>query len=149
MEAHYKAVVRALVTEGMELSTFLEKVASGTSSLQLGNSTSTSDLDQLQFADWARFWVQVITELRMGVKLRKVHYSKAPIEYELTPYEILMKDIRTCRINLRKIMVNGDIPYRITKDAHALILEFIKSRPPLKKVSLHFSTNTLIITLFQ
>ncbi|RZB40166.1 hypothetical protein BDFB_005521, partial [Asbolus verrucosus] len=81
------------------------------------------------------FWVQVMGELRMGVKLKKVHYSKAPIEYELTPYEILMKDIRSCRYNLRKIMVNGDVPSRVTKDAHAIILEFIRSRPPLKKVT--------------
>ncbi|KAF2897177.1 hypothetical protein ILUMI_09005 [Ignelater luminosus] len=136
VEAHYKAVVRALVTEALELSTFLERVAQGTSGLRsAADGSSTSDLDQLQFADWARFWVQVIAELRMGVKLRKVHYSRAPIEYELTPYEILMKDIRACRYNLRKIMVDGDIPYKVTKDAHAIILEFIRSRPPLKKAS--------------
>lgn len=31
-------------------------------------------------------------------------------------------------------MVNGDVPPRVKKDAHALILEFIRSRPPLRKV---------------
>lgn len=31
-------------------------------------------------------------------------------------------------------MVNGDIPRRVKKDAHAVILEFIRSRPPLRKV---------------
>lgn len=135
-EAHYRAVVRAFVAEALELRTFLEKVAQGTGSLRLSSDTRTNaDLDQLQFADWARFWVQVINELRMGVKLKKVHYSRAPIEYELTPYEILMKDIRSCRYSLRKIMVNGDVPSRVTKDAHAIILEFIRSRPPLKKAS--------------
>ncbi|XP_049822904.1 protein spire isoform X2 [Aethina tumida] len=113
VEAHYKAVVRALVAEAIELSTFLDKVAQ----------------------DWAKFWVQVMGELRTGVKLKKVNYSKAPIEYELTPYEVLMKDIRSCKYNLRKIMVNGDVPSRVTKDAHAIILNFIRSRPPLKKVS--------------
>lgn len=132
-EAHYKAVVRALVAEALELATFLEKVAQGSLNLPT-NSAKQAALDQLKFSDWAKFWVQVMGELRMGVKLKKVHYSKAPIEYELTPYEILMKDIRSCRYNLRKIMVNGDVPSRITKDAHAIILEFIRSRPPLKKV---------------
>ncbi|KAK4880544.1 hypothetical protein RN001_008690 [Aquatica leii] len=132
VEAHYKAVIHALVTEALELSTFLEKVAA--KRLKIDNS-SASDLDQLQFADWARFWVQVIGELRKGVKLRKVPYSRAPIEYELTPYEILMKDIRSCRYNLRKIMVDGDIPSKVTKDAHTIILDFIRSRPPLKKAS--------------
>jgi spire-like protein len=133
-EAHYKAVVRALVAEALELATFLEKVAQGNLNLPT-NSSKQSDLDQLKFSDWAKFWVQVMGELRMGVKLKKVHYSRAPIEYELTPYEILMKDIRSCRYNLRKIMVNGDVPSRVTKDAHAIILEFIRSRPPLKKVA--------------
>lgn len=124
------------MAEAVELETFLEKVAQGTSNLRLlNNVSSASDLDQLQFADWARFWVQVINELRLGVKLKKVQYSRAPIEYELTPYEILMKDIRSCRYNLRKIMVKGDVPSRVTKDAHAIILEFIRSRPPLKRAS--------------
>ncbi|EFA04670.1 protein spire [Tribolium castaneum] len=133
-EAHYKAVVRALVAEALELATFLEKVAQGSLNLPT-DSSKQADLDQLKFSDWAKFWVQVMGELRMGVKLRKVHYSRAPIEYELTPYEILMKDIRSCRYKLRRIMVNGDVPSRVTKDAHAIILEFIRSRPPLKKVS--------------
>lgn len=31
-------------------------------------------------------------------------------------------------------MVDGDVPPKVKKDAHALILEFIRSRPPLKKV---------------
>lgn len=31
-------------------------------------------------------------------------------------------------------MVNGDVPPKVKKDAHAIILEFIRSRPPLKKV---------------
>lgn len=47
------------------------------------------------FLKQARFWVQVIDELRRGVRLKKNNYSRAPIEYELTPYEILMEDIRT------------------------------------------------------
>ncbi|KAJ8960903.1 hypothetical protein NQ318_020202 [Aromia moschata] len=132
-EAHYKAVVRALVAEALELSMFLEKVAQG--SLNLPSNSSNPNLDHLQFSDWAKFWVQVMGELRTGVKLKKVNFSKAPIEYELTPYEILMKDIRNCKYNLRKIMIKGDVPSRVTKDAHAIILEFIRSRPPLRKVS--------------
>lgn len=46
-----------------------------------------------------------------------------------------MKDIRNGKYNLKKIMVDGDIRSRVSKDAHAIILEFIRSRPPLKKVS--------------
>ena len=33
-------------------------------------------------------------------------------------------------------MVDGELPHRIKKDAHDVILQFIRSRPPLKPVSL-------------
>ena len=47
---------------------------------------------------------------RTGVQLKKVtgkEVSKAPIEFELTPYEILMDDIRSRRYQLNKIMVSN------------------------------------------
>lgn len=56
----------------------------------------------------ARFWVQVMRDLRNGVKLKKVQerqYNPLPIEYQLTPYEMLMDDIRSRRYTLRKVMV--------------------------------------------
>lgn len=135
---HYKAVCRALVTESLELQVFLQKVFQGdTEALRIKADTQTSkqELDKLGFSDWARFWVQVVDELRRGVRLKKSNFSRTRVEYELTPYEILMEDIRSRKYNLRKVMVNGDIPPRVKKDAHALILEFIRSRPPLKKAS--------------
>ena len=57
----------------------------------------------------ARFWVQVMRDLRNGVKLKKVRerqYNPLPIEFQLTPYEMLMDDIRSKRYNLRKVMVS-------------------------------------------
>ncbi|XP_045900983.1 protein spire homolog 1-like isoform X3 [Micropterus dolomieu] len=86
----------------------------------------------------ARFWVQVMRDLRDGVKLKKVQerqYNPLPIEYQLTPYEMLMDDIRSKRYKLRKVMVNGDVPPKLKKSAHEVILEFIRSRPPLNPVS--------------
>lgn len=81
-------------------------------------------------------------------------------EYELTPYEVtwkarqqarkvrdtgnlrsaafgqmLLDDIRSRRYKLNKVMINGDLPLRLKKDAHELILDFIRSRPPLVPVS--------------
>ena len=52
--------------------------------------------------------MQVMRGLRDGVKLKKVHerrYDPLPIEYQLTPYEMLMDDIRSQRFKLRKVMV--------------------------------------------
>lgn len=49
-------------------------------------------------------------DLRNGVKLKKVQerqYNPLPIEYQLTPYEMLMDDIRSKRYTLRKVMVSS------------------------------------------
>ncbi|CAN0333277.1 unnamed protein product, partial [Lampetra planeri] len=149
--SHYQAVCRALYAEAMELRTFLEKIQSAKEALKKmqgggggggdGNQASPNsfELNELQHLDWARLWGQVMRELRHGVKLKKVAamrpYSGLPIEFQFTPYEMLMDDIRAKRYNLRKVMVNGDIPQRVRKSAHDVILEFIRSRPPLNPVA--------------
>uniref|UniRef100_A0A8D3A979 Spire-type actin nucleation factor 1a n=1 Tax=Scophthalmus maximus TaxID=52904 RepID=A0A8D3A979_SCOMX len=140
--SHYQAVCRALYAETRELHTFLEKIKSAKENLRRMEGDSqgepAKDLDELQNADWARFWVQVMRDLRHGVKLKKVQerqYNPLPFEYQLTPYEMLMDDIRTKRYKLRKVMVNGDLPPRLKKSAHEIILEFIRSRPPLNPVA--------------
>lgn len=51
-DAHYRAVIRALVAEALELSTFLEKVSHGTNDLRSKTETTSEELDQLQFSDW-------------------------------------------------------------------------------------------------
>ncbi|XP_056336330.1 protein spire homolog 1 isoform X3 [Danio aesculapii] len=138
---HYQAVCRALFAETKELRTFLEKIKSAKENLRRMEGETEEpvrDLNELQNADWARFWVQVMRDLRHGVKLKKVQerqYNPLAIEYQLTPYEMLMDDIRSKRYKLRKVMVNGDIPPRLKKSAHEIILEFIRSRPPLNPVS--------------
>ncbi|XP_047461427.1 protein spire homolog 1 isoform X2 [Mugil cephalus] len=139
---HYQAVCRALYAEARELRTFLEKIKSAKENLRKmegeTREESNQDLDELQNADWARFWVQVMRDLRHGVKLKKVQerqYNPLPIEYQLTPYEMLMDDIRSKRYKLRKVMVNGNIPPRLKKSAHEIILDFIRSRPPLNPVA--------------
>ncbi|XP_061450968.1 protein spire homolog 1 isoform X1 [Rhineura floridana] len=142
---HYQAVCRALFAETMELYTFLARIKSARENLKKmqemdreGTDESSTDLDELKNADWAQFWVQVMRDLRNGVKLKKVQerqYNPLPIEYQLTPYEMLMDDIRSKRYTLRKVMVNGDIPPRLKKSAHEIILDFIRSRPPLNPAS--------------
>uniref|UniRef100_A0A3Q1IGU6 KIND domain-containing protein n=1 Tax=Anabas testudineus TaxID=64144 RepID=A0A3Q1IGU6_ANATE len=140
--SHYQAVCRALYAETRELRTFLEKIKSAKENLRRMEGETqeepVKDLNELQNADWARFWVQVMRDLRTGVKLKKVQerqYNPLPTEYQLTPYEMLMDDIRSKRYKLRKVMVNGDIPPRLKKSAHEIILEFIRSRPPLNPVA--------------
>ncbi|ESO94992.1 hypothetical protein LOTGIDRAFT_117664 [Lottia gigantea] len=132
---HYKAVCRALVTEAQELISFLDKISTGQQNLS--NQSRDNDsraLDDLESSDWARLWVQIMRQLRQGVRLKKVeHVNFPPVEYELTPFEILLEDIRSRRYALHKIMINGELPQKVKTDAHNVILDFIRSRPPLKK----------------
>ena len=58
----------------------------------------------------ARLWVQLMRELRHGVKLKKVQeqeFNPLPTEFQLTPFEMLMQDIRARNYKLRKVMVSG------------------------------------------
>ncbi|NXP19426.1 SPIR2 protein, partial [Scytalopus superciliaris] len=142
--AHYQAVCRALFAETVELMAFLAKIRDAKELLQKLKEDDeeperpTAELGSLRNTDWARLWVQLMRELRHGVKLKKVQekqFNPLPTEYQLTPFEMLMQDIRARNYKLRKVMVDGDIPPRVKKDAHELILDFIRSRPPLKQAS--------------
>ncbi|XP_078254205.1 protein spire homolog 1-like isoform X2 [Rhinoraja longicauda] len=142
---HYQAVCRALFAESMELQTFLAKIKAAKENLKWMQGVNKDvscqpnmELDELNNFDWACFWVQVMRDLRNGVKLKKVQerqYNPLPIEYQLTPYEMLMDDIRSRRYTLRKVTVNGNAPPKLKKSAHEMILDFIRSRPPLNPAS--------------
>ncbi|NXS73449.1 SPIR2 protein, partial [Pandion haliaetus] len=167
-QAHYQAVCRALFAETVELKAFLAKIRDAKEMLQKlkedeeAEERPVAELGNLRNTDWvrqrgrapgpcrgragadttslaqARLWVQLMRELRHGVKLKKVQekqFNPLPTEYQLTPFEMLMQDIRARNYKLRKVMVDGDIPPRVKKDAHELILDFIRSRPPLKQAS--------------
>ncbi|KAI4534167.1 hypothetical protein MG293_015027, partial [Ovis ammon polii] len=131
-QTHYQAVCRALFVETLELRAFLARVREAKEVRQAsGPGWRAKDLPG------ARLWVQLMRELRHGVKLKKVQeqeFNPLPTEFQLTPFEMLMQDIRARNYKLRKVMVDGDIPPRVKKDAHELILDFIRSRPPLKQV---------------
>ncbi|CAL8324455.1 unnamed protein product [Gadus morhua 'NCC'] len=138
---HYPAVCRALFVETLELQTFLTKIQDAKEMLneirkdEIPEDSSTAELGALKHTDWARLWVQLMKDLRQGVKLKKVGeqpFNPLPTEYSLTPFEMLMQDIRSRKIQLRKVMVDGDIPTRVKRNAHEMILDFIRSRPPLK-----------------
>ncbi|XP_037371622.2 protein spire homolog 2 [Talpa occidentalis] len=142
--AHYQAVCRALFVETLELQAFLARVREAKQMLlklreeEPPGEEPLAELNHLGHTDWTRLWVQLMRELRHGVKLKKVQeqeFNPLPTEFQLTPFEMLMQDIRARNYKLRKVMVDGDIPPRVKRDAHELILDFIRSRPPLKQVS--------------
>ncbi|XP_018421997.1 PREDICTED: protein spire homolog 2 [Nanorana parkeri] len=137
---HYQAVCRALFAETLELQAFLHKIREAKEVLvkMQVEEIEPDGLVNLQNTDWARLWVQLMRDLRHGVQLKKVRdktFNSLPTEYQLTPFEMLMQDIRARNYKLRKVMVGGDMPPKVKKDAHEVILDFIRSRPPLKPVS--------------
>ena len=135
---HFRAVCRALLSEAVELSAFLHQLCNGRALVAQTwgrgvGSTNWAFLQNLQAAEWAQLWLQVMRELRQGVSLRHVDQTKLPpATYELSPYEILLKDIRFKRYTLNHVHITA----QVKKDAHDVILEFIRSRPPLSKASL-------------
>lgn len=65
----------------------------------------------VSFLSQARLWVQLMKELRQGVKLKKVQeqpFNPLPTEFSLTPFEMLMQDIRARKFQLRKVMVRDE-----------------------------------------
>jgi len=114
---HYQQVCRALVAEALELSNFMVNL-------------SPKDLEEFEALDrqeWAGIFAEVMRELRHGVKLKAVDYTRTPTEFALTPYELLMYDIKNKKTELKRA-----IPVHVEKAAKDKILEAIRSRPPLK-----------------
>ena len=129
------------MAEAREISFFMTR---------LKDEDRTPDLDEVDMKEWARYayilhnlmhiltlghnfsaWTQIMHQLRQGIKLKKVEYSKTATEFSLTPYEMLMDDIRSCKFKLNHV----ERQVRVSSDARDKILEFIRSRPPLRPAS--------------
>ena len=65
-----------------------------------------------------------MSQLRHGIKLKHVEYSKTPSEFSLTPYEMLMDDIRSAKVKLNHVEAR---PRPVSSDTRDKILEFIRS----------------------
>jgi len=118
---HYQGVCRVMVHEVLDLSSIISNL-------------STKELDELEMLDrqeWAGVFNQVMGELRDGVKLRKVNYSRTPTEFSMTPHEMLMDEIKAKKVVLKP----SKIPVHVEKAARDIIMDFIKSRPSLKPVA--------------
>ena len=65
-----------------------------------------------------------MSQLRHGIKLKHVEYSRTPSEFSLTPYEMLMDDIRSAKVKLNHVEAR---PRPVSSDTRDKILEFIRS----------------------
>ena len=136
IEEHYRHVCRALVAEAIEMSTFLSQISIGTKELKKINRIDNEEVDKIHVEVWAHLWMKVMRQLRVGVSLNHINRQESlhrqQKEYELTPFEMLLDDINSKRYSLKKVV---NLPKRVEKDARTLIMDFIRSRPPLKPVA--------------
>ena len=127
---HYLNVIKALLYEAYELKSFLDHV---TSSLSLASETgerismapSVANTAEECVHEWARFWLQVMHELRRGVHLKRVSQTKiSPEEYELLPQELVLNSEIPPAITSRSEECSSSLP----ENAREIILEFISSK---------------------
>ncbi|CAG2101804.1 unnamed protein product, partial [Medioppia subpectinata] len=124
-DTHYRGVCRALVLETLELKSFLVQI-----SRQSKDKNEKKEAEEEVIEDWARLWLHVIRQLREGVYLRPIPAARERCDaaFELTPFERLLADIRS-GVPLNRVEVTES---ERNKDAHELILDFIRARPSLQ-----------------
>lgn len=118
---HYHRVVRAFYSEAQELMEFLSKITCANVTLrqmqELGHDDEMDDLNRKQ---WSSVWLSVMKSLRTGVTLRRVeHHTRLPVQFEYSPYEMMLDDIRKQTYQLKKV---EEIPEELRKDTHDIIL---------------------------
>ncbi|NP_001086543.1 spire-type actin nucleation factor 1 S homeolog [Xenopus laevis] len=127
--SHYRAVCRVLFAEHKEFCNLLLTIERSKQSLRKLEVEHILDKDAIILYDnWGNLWSNVIKELRLGIRLRnsKEHVG-LPAEYELTPFELLMNDIRAKRYTLREVK---DSPKRkMSQSVENFIMDFIRSQP--------------------
>nr|CAB3266534.1 protein spire homolog 2 [Phallusia mammillata] len=95
-----------------------------------------NSLQEFGFTTWAHSWINVLNDMHCKqFTLRHVDLPPRPIEsIELTPYEILMQDIRKKRYNLQKTNACHRSSKKSSFTVHDKILEFVRSKPSLTPV---------------
>ncbi|XP_068118267.1 protein spire homolog 1-like [Hyperolius riggenbachi] len=105
--AHYTAVCSRQYAVHMEICKLLRTIENSKQNLMKLDSTADKRQDCLAAGqNWGALWNCVMNELRAGIRLccaKDRCYNAQPVEYVLTPYEMLMEDIRGKRYTLRKV----------------------------------------------
>ncbi|KAM4691953.1 protein spire homolog 1-like [Rhinophrynus dorsalis] len=129
--SHYRAVCRVHFAEHKEFRKLLRTIERSKQSLKKLEAENILEKDSLVLYDnWGNLWSNVIKELRLGIRLRNAKersYDELPVESSLTPYELLMNDIRSKKYKLREVK---DSEKNRTSDSNEnFIMDFIRSQP--------------------
>jgi len=86
----------------------------------------------------AHLWIRVVREFREG-KIHLKHESRALTsikEYNKTPYELLLDEIKAGRYHLRKVPEDKVAKSKMGPlSSHDIIMEYIRSKPKLRQVT--------------
>ncbi|XP_075702782.1 protein spire homolog 1-like [Rhinoderma darwinii] len=118
--AHYIAVCRIQYTEYKDIDRLLQTIQFSKQSLRRLDSTEELEKEVLEMYNWSALWSNVMNELCLGVSLRSVDrwsYAAMSVEYELTPYEQLMNDIRSKRLHLRPVEIKSSPKDDVQEDS--------------------------------
>ncbi|ODN00759.1 Protein spire 2 [Orchesella cincta] len=77
-------------------------------------------------------------QLQRGVKLRRLnesYFPDNPQTNEKTQHELLMEEIKSQRCRLRSVPTDELCKSKGRRDLHDIIMEYIRSRPKLRKMS--------------
>lgn len=151
-DSYYHQTSKNLVLEALEFSNFLNVAERASKQLHYFRGSSCVDLtrynmpvekpflktrDELRAI--AKLWIQVVHELRSGVTLRRLDESathkRHRHEFKKTPYELLMDDIKSQKYKLKKVPEKKAGQAKGKMDVHDIIMEYVRSRPKLRKVS--------------
>ncbi|KAE8574618.1 hypothetical protein XENTR_v10003508 [Xenopus tropicalis] len=128
---HYRAVCQVLFAEHKEFCNLLLTIERSKQSLRKLEAEDILDKDAIILYDnWGNLWSNVIKELRLGIRLRNSKdrsYVGLPAEYELTPYELLMNDIRAKRYTLREVKESQK--RKMSESVENFIMDFIRLQP--------------------
>lgn len=130
---HYAKVVKAFYSEALQLMEFLSKISTANESLKVLKADPTeaekAEMGEFGRQHWSSAWGEVMLDLRHGVSLKHImSHPPTPVQFEYTPYEMLLNDIQKKKFKLKKV---PDISETLRKTTHDVILDFIRSRPPL------------------
>ncbi|XP_007883862.2 protein spire homolog 1-like [Callorhinchus milii] len=111
---HYRAVCRALFDESVELRKSWSNIKRAKKALmKLLEDNPPDRIIPEATIYWSPMWMQLMAEVKHGVKLKKEHkhhYNPLPMKTELSPIKNMLDDLRHRRYTLRKVPVTDKKP---------------------------------------
>ncbi|XP_038657190.1 protein spire homolog 1-like isoform X2 [Scyliorhinus canicula] len=107
--ADHRAVCKALFTETLQLCSYRNTVKSAKKTLNKLLEDEPTDERCSDAGHWRQTWVQLMKDVRSGVRLRKIcerNYKPLPMKPQLSQFNKVLGDIKYRQYILRKVTIN-------------------------------------------